>query len=51
MIPRGMTWVGHVARLGEMRNVYRISVGKPGGKRMLKCRWEDNIRMCLEERG
>jgi hypothetical protein len=27
-----MTRVGHVARIGEMRNVYKILVGKPEGK-------------------
>jgi hypothetical protein len=28
-------WAGHVARMGEKRNAYRISVGKPEGKRPL----------------
>jgi hypothetical protein len=28
-----MRWVGHVARMGERRVVYRVSVGKPEGKR------------------
>jgi hypothetical protein len=32
---RRMRWVGHVARMGEKRNVYRLLVGKPGGKRPL----------------
>jgi hypothetical protein len=32
-----MGWVGHVARIGEMRNAYRILVGKPEAKRS----WED----------
>jgi hypothetical protein len=27
-----MRWVGHVARMGEKRNVYRLVVGKPEGK-------------------
>jgi hypothetical protein len=27
-----MRWAGHVARLGEKRNAYRILVGKPEGK-------------------
>jgi hypothetical protein len=27
-----MRWVGHVARMGEGRNVYRVLVGKPEGK-------------------
>jgi hypothetical protein len=25
-------WAGHVARMGEKRDVYRVLVGKPGGK-------------------
>jgi hypothetical protein len=29
---RRMRWVGHVARVGEKRNAYRILVGKPEGK-------------------
>jgi hypothetical protein len=29
---RRMRWAGHVARMGEGRNVYRVSVGKPEGK-------------------
>jgi len=27
-----MRWAGHVARMGEERGVYRVSVGKPEGK-------------------
>jgi hypothetical protein len=37
--------VGHVARMGEMRNVYIVLVAKPEGKRPLgrtMRRWEDN---------
>jgi hypothetical protein len=37
---------------GEERGVYRDLVGKPEGKRSLgrtRCRWEDNIRMDLQE--
>jgi hypothetical protein len=37
---------------GEMKNVYRILVGKPEGKRLLgrpKRRWVDNIKMDLRE--
>jgi hypothetical protein len=30
---RRMRWAGHVARMGEKRNAYRILVGKPEGKR------------------
>jgi hypothetical protein len=46
--------VGHVARIGEKRNTYRLLVGKPEGKRSLgrpRCRWVDNIRMDLGEVG
>jgi hypothetical protein len=30
-----MRWAGHVARMGEKRNAYRLLVGKPEGKRLL----------------
>jgi hypothetical protein len=29
---RRMSWAGHVARMGEKRNAYRLLVGKPEGK-------------------
>jgi hypothetical protein len=48
MKSRRMKWAGNVARMGENRNVYRLLVGKPGGKRPLgkpRRRWVDNIRM------
>jgi hypothetical protein len=32
---RRMRWAGHVARMGEKSNVYRLLVGKPEGKRPL----------------
>jgi hypothetical protein len=32
---RRMRWAGHVARMGEERNAYRIFVRNPGGKRPL----------------
>ena len=51
---RRMRWAGHVARMGEGRGVYRALVGKPEGKRPLgrpRGRWEDNIRMDLQEVG
>jgi hypothetical protein len=47
---RRMRWAGHVARMGEKRNVYRLLVGKPEGKRPLgrpSRRWMDNIKMDL----
>jgi hypothetical protein len=28
-----MSWAGHVARMGDIRNSYSILVGKPEGKR------------------
>jgi hypothetical protein len=51
---RWMRWEGHVARIGEKRNAYRLLVGKPEGKRTLgrpSRRWVDNIRMDLGEMG
>jgi hypothetical protein len=49
-----MRWAGHVARMGEMRNAYRILVGKPEGKRPLgrpRRRWVNNIKMERREIG
>jgi hypothetical protein len=40
--------------MGEGRVVYRVLVGKPEGKRPLgrpRRRWEDNVRMDLQEAG
>jgi hypothetical protein len=51
---RRMRWAGHVARMGEKRNVYKLLVRKPEGKRPLgrpRCRWIDNIKMDLSEIG
>jgi hypothetical protein len=45
-----MSWAGHVARMGENRDAYRLLVGKPEGKRPLgrpRRSWVDNIRMDL----
>jgi hypothetical protein len=47
---RRMRWAGNVARMGEKRNVYRLLVGKPKGRRPLgspRHRWVDNIRTDL----
>jgi hypothetical protein len=49
-----MRWAGHMARMGERRNMYRILVGKPEGKRPLerpRRRWEDGIKMDIRETG
>jgi hypothetical protein len=51
---RRMRLAGHVARMGETRNAYRILVGKPEGKRPLgrpRRRWVDNIKTDLREIG
>jgi hypothetical protein len=51
---RRMRWAGHVARMGETRNAYRILVGKPEGKRPLgrpRRRCVNNIKMDLREIG
>jgi hypothetical protein len=51
---RRMRREGHVARMGEERNVYRVLVGKPEEKRPLgrpRRRWKDGIRMDLREIG
>jgi hypothetical protein len=45
---------GHVARIGENRNAYRLWVGKPERKRLLgrpSRRWIDNIKMDQVEIG
>jgi hypothetical protein len=51
---RRMRWAGHLTRMGEKRNTYRLLVEKPEGKRLLGRplrRWVDNIRMDLGEVG
>ena len=49
---RRMRWVGHVVRMGERRDVYRVLVGKRMGQRPLgrpRRRWENNINVVLQE--
>ncbi|KAJ4436949.1 hypothetical protein ANN_17081 [Periplaneta americana] len=51
---RRLRWAGHVSRMGESRNAYRVLVGRPEGKRPLgrpRRRREDNIKMDLREVG
>jgi hypothetical protein len=51
---RIMRWAGHVARMGEVRKVYKVLVRKPKGKRpigRLRRRWEDGIRIDFGEIG
>jgi hypothetical protein len=48
---RRMRWAGHVARMGEKRNTYRLLVGKTEGKRPLgrpRCRWVVILGWILE---
>ena len=49
-----MRWTGHVAFMVYRRGVYKVLVEKPEGKRPLgrpRRRWEDNIKMDLQEVG
>jgi hypothetical protein len=49
-----MRWAGHVARMGEKRNAYRLLVGKPEGRSTLgrpRRKWFDNIKMDLVQVG
>ena len=48
---RRMRWAGHVARMDERIDVYRILVGKQrkGSLGRRRCRWEDNIKMDVQE--
>ena len=51
---RRLRWTGHVVRIEEGRSALKILTGTPRGKRPLgrpRRRWEDNIRMDLEEIG
>ncbi|KAJ4433726.1 hypothetical protein ANN_16037 [Periplaneta americana] len=51
---RRLRWAGHVARMGESRNAYRVLVVRPEGKRPLgrpRRRWEDDIKIDLREVG
>jgi len=49
-----MRYAGQVAHMGEWRGVHRVFVGKAEEKRpmeRLRRRWEDNIKMDLQEVG
>ena len=49
-----LRWAGHAARMEEGRSAFKMLTGKPTGKRLLRRprrRWEDSIRMDLEEIG
>jgi len=45
-----MRWAGHVARIGDRRDVYMVLVERPEGERPLgrpRRRWEDNTNIDL----
>jgi hypothetical protein len=49
-----MRWVGHVARMGKKRNMYKVLVGKPEIKKPVERptrRWEHNIKVGLQVTG
>jgi hypothetical protein len=49
-----MRWEGHVAHMGDRRGAHRVLMKKPEIKRPLgrpRHRWEDNIKMDLQELG
>jgi hypothetical protein len=49
---RRMRWAGHVSRMGEEREVYKVLLGNPEGKGPLgrpRRRWEDGIRKDIRE--
>jgi hypothetical protein len=49
---RRMRWAGHVARMRETRNAYRILMGKPEGKSPLerpRRMWVDNNKLDLKD--
>ena len=54
IMSRRLRWASYVPRMEEGRSAFKIFTGKPTGKRPLgrpRRRWEDNIRMDLEEIG
>ena len=41
-------WAGHIARMQNSRNAYKILIGKPMGERPLgrsRSKWKGNIKM------
>jgi hypothetical protein len=52
VIKSRMGWVGHVVCMGERTGEYKVSVGRPNGRKPLgrpQCRWEYNIKMDLQD--
>jgi hypothetical protein len=51
---RRMRWAGHVARMREKRNAYRLLVGMPEGRKPLgrpRRKWVDNVKLDPVDRG
>jgi hypothetical protein len=48
---RRMRWAGHVARMGDDRNVYKVLMGKQKERVHLKDQGADGIRMDFRETG
>ena len=51
---RRLRWAGYIARLEEVRRAFKMLIGKPTERESLgrlRCRWEDNIRIHVEEMG
>jgi hypothetical protein len=49
---RGMSWAGHVSRMGEERGAYRILMGVSEERRQLgrlRRRWDNSIKIDLQE--
>jgi hypothetical protein len=47
-----MRWAGNLARIVDRSSAYMVSLEKPETKRprrRLWCRWENNIKMVLQE--
>ena len=53
-ISQSSAYTGHETRMEEGRSAFKILTGKPTGRKPLgrpRHRWEENIRMDLEEIG
>jgi hypothetical protein len=49
---RRIRWAGHVARIEQKRGAYRVSLGKPEGKRPLvrpRSRWRIILKLILQK--
>ena len=48
-----LRWTGHVARMEDCMNAFKILIGKPTGNRLVRSRsrWNDDIRMDIKDIG